>query len=226
MATGIISNTPKVIKKLEEAITGLENKIGIVQGDVIQLAFKEIREKGFLKGVQEVNGKYIKYEDAPGANLRARPRKSRVGQGGHIRPNRLPPQPRPIAFHKSKIMDRVGKLPLLFRSFRWTRSNSTGANRTLYHGNVYGGDVRIKKEGRSIVGEYKPTGNYQNIFSRFEFSKRKIIITNNGEDKRVIVGRKKVVSNGFRRAVKKFQKFMKTGLTSYQQMTTRELARL
>ena len=70
-----------------------------------------------------------------------------------------------------------------------------------------GVEAEITKSKNSVVVSYRFHGKYDKVFGIFEGGQRTIKVESiNGKSKNQRVGQKKIVTNGFRRAVRKWQK--------------------
>ena len=86
-------------------------------------------------------------------------------------------------------------------------------------------DVKITRSNKNITIIYKFTDKYSRIFGTFEGGFKTIRIQDiNGKSKKQKVGQRKVVSNGFRRAVRRWKKL--NTFRTEEALRTRSIARI
>jgi hypothetical protein len=185
--SGLIPTKPNAIKKIENDIAAFQFSVGEAGADLINLVQMEISKKGFLPAPNSVKNKGRKsqsYKVVPGANKQ------------NVRGENT--------YHKSKILDRSRSLPEIFEELKFQKHR---LGRTMYSAKNKGLDVKITRGSKKVTVLYKFLDKYAKIFGTFEGGFKTIDIKDiNGKSKKQRVGQRKVVSNGFRRAVRRWKK--------------------
>jgi hypothetical protein len=203
--SGLIMTKPNPIKKIEKDIAAFQFSVGEASVDLINLVQMEIRKKGFLSAPNSVKDKGRRsqsYKVTPGAN-------KQNSRGENV-------------YHKTKILDRSKALPEIFDELKFQKHR---LGRTMYSAKNKGLDVKITRSKANITIIYKFVDKYSKIFGTFEGGFKSIKIQDiNGKSKRQKVGQRKVVSNGFRRAVRRWKKL--NTFRTEEALRTRSLERI
>lgn len=212
MKSGIKHNIPKSIRDFEKDIFDIDTGIGMASADLLSLIYKDIHDKGFVRGRQIRRGKkllYIPFEGAnqsrKASNRRGVPNPRYARKGAFVpRPNAKHAQ-KIFVFQKGKIVERGGHLCSLFRKPIFRREN--GKRYAVADGNHMHAEIRRFKTSQEAI--YYPTGKFNMIFARFEKSNRKISIQTETGTKRKTVGARPIISKYSRQNLNKWTKFAK-----------------
>jgi len=184
-------NMKPSLKKIEKDINSIQSSIGGAHAEIINLAQIVIQREGFLNGrnTKISSGKRPQYAPTSGANLTRK-------KGGKP------------TFHKTKLVDRGGSLPNIFKELNFSKGPL--GSKTLYSAKNEGVSVRIIKTNRQIKAIYSLEGKYDRIFGIFENGSKKERITSpNGRVKNVRKGQKRIVRQGLGKALRRWNKINK-----------------
>lgn len=212
MKSGIKHNIPKSIRDFEKDLFDIDTGIGMASADLLALIYKDIHDKGFIRGRQIRRGKKLIYLPFSEADLARRPlRKRGIPNPYYHRKRAFAPRPNSkkeqkyFLFKKGKIVERGGHLRSLFRKPIFRREN--GKRYAVADGNHMHAEIRRFKTAQEAI--YYPTGKFNMIFARFEKSNRKITIQTETGTKRKTVGARPIISKYSRQNLNKWTKFAK-----------------
>lgn len=203
--SGFILKTPLAVKKIEKDIDAFQFSVGHAGADLANIVQLEIRNKGFLPAIgTTVNkGRSKQYKRTAGANLASKKNEE-------------------LRFHKSKIVNRNDTLPQIFEELKFKKH---GFGKLMYSASNDGIDVKITREKKNIIINYAFKGKYDKIFGQFEGGRKTIQVKSiSGRVRNKRIGHKRIVSSGFRRAVRRWKKL--NNFRIEQALKKRSLARI